>query len=278
MELQDIQSALHPESRSQLDDIQVFEQLDSTNLEAIRQHQAGRRGSFLIVADSQTAGRGRRGRPWVSPSGGLYLSLSRCVSTDSTALSALSLVAAMGVVKACRRLGAVNIQLKWPNDVLAVNKKLAGVLLEASSESSGESASEHGAEQGHRIVFGIGINLNLPPDSRSDIDRPVTDLLTVCGKNPGQAALAAALTEELLANIAVFEQSGFGVFQQSWNDDDRYRDRDIVIRSGDNRTIGRSLGVNEKGLLLLRSASGLLTLSSGEIFPSSDAGQVDKGI
>ena len=260
MDRQDIHDALNPETRILLDEIQVFDAIDSTNLEAVRQHSAGRRGTFLLLANEQTAGRGRRGRTWLSPSGGLYLSLTRSFDREPTSMQALSLVSALAVHRACQRLGAENLQLKWPNDVLAGNKKLAGVLLESRTVESSQV-----------IVFGIGLNLSLSDESLAAIDRPVSDLQTVIGANPGQIRVAAAVTEELLASIGRFEESGFSVFQEAWNENDRYRERDIVIQSGNTRIIGKSQGVDPYGSLMLQSTAGLELINSGEIFPSLEA-------
>jgi len=255
MDRQDIHDALNLETRALLDEIHVFDAIDSTNLEALRQHRAGRRGTFLLLANKQTAGRGRRGRTWLSPSGGLYLSLIRSFEAEPSSMQALSLVTALAVHSACRRLGAENLQLKWPNDVLAGNKKLAGVLLEWRNVESSQA-----------IVFGIGLNLSLSAGALAAIDRPVTDLQTVIGTNPGQTRVAAAVTEELLASIVRFEQSGFSVFQEAWNENDRYREQDIVIQSGNTRIIGKSQGVDPHGSLMLQSMAGLELISSGEIF------------
>lgn len=261
MDKQLIQDALAVEISNLIDDIQVFDEIDSTNLESLRQIKAGRHGTLLIVADAQTAGRGRRDRQWVSPAGsGIYLSLSRSFGNDANALQCLSLVAALSVLNAAETLGASGLQLKWPNDVLAGRNKLAGILLELQTTDSGKY-----------LVIGIGLNLSLPKEARALIDRPVTDLATVLeGKRdcPDAAIVAAEIVSQLQRNILMFEEQGFSPFMKMWNFYDKYLDRDIVIQAGNSRTIGKSLGVDENGALILQSASGRELITGGEIFPS----------
>ena len=131
MDEQILRNLLTLESEKSIGKVQIFDEIDSTNSESLRQIQSGNIENRVVVASSQTAGRGRRGRQWLSPkNAGIYLSLTRRFSMEANALQALSLVTAISVVEALYQLGAQGLQLKWPNDVLFEKKKLAGILLE----------------------------------------------------------------------------------------------------------------------------------------------------
>lgn len=262
-----IESALGPETGSFIDEILVFDEIDSTNLESVRRIKSGRKGTRLIVAHAQTAGRGRRSRQWLSPTGGVYMSLSRGFTAEPQSMQALSLVTALSVLVAARRLGAADLQVKWPNDILSGKHKLAGVLLELRCE-----------QDGNYLVFGIGLNLRLAPEAVAAIDRPVTDLATIVGEVLEPPTVIAAIASQLLTDIQKFEDQGFAPFQNPWNRYDRYLNQDIVIQSGGQRIIGKSLGVDQEGALILQSAAGRQLITGGEIFPSLGeiAGDADR--
>ena len=238
--------------------VHTFSEIDSTNSEAERLINNGIEDMQLVVADAQSAGRGRRGRDWVSPSGcGLYLSLVYPFSIETDGLQGLSLVAALSTHAAIRNLGVETLQLKWPNDLLVGNKKLSGILLELHNDSIRTW-----------VIFGIGINYKLTDDQRVLIGRPVVGVSEFLSEPPSIEQLAALVTVELLRNIGEFISSGFSTFQPIWNSYDRYLERDIVIQNGNSRKIGRYKGVDESGSLLLQTVDGLQRISGGELFPS----------
>lgn len=254
-----IRNALHPGVDPGA--IEVVDQIDSTNAESLRRladNPATRGAEGLLVARSQTAGRGRRGRQWLSPSdAGIYLSITRVFDAELSQLQALSLVTALSVAHAIDELGGEPVQLKWPNDILVGNKKLAGILLETSGNH------DHPA-----IVFGIGLNLKLPRQVAEDLGRPVTDLTSELGADVDGSALVAGICNRLFPNLQIHEQQGFIAFQDDWNSRDRYLHCDVILSNGNERFIGRALGVDAQGALLLQTASGIRTVSGGEIFPS----------
>lgn len=238
--------------------LHVFSEIDSTNSEADRLISAGATGIQLVVADSQSAGRGRRGRNWLSPIGsGVYLSLLYPFSIDVSALQGLSLVSAISVHTAIHNYGAENVQLKWPNDVLVGDKKLSGILLELRS-----FADENW------VVFGIGVNYRLSEEQKSLVDRPVTDLHEILPDPPSIERVAADITNRLLQNISKHSESQFSTFQTAWNRYDRYLDTDVMIQNGNQQLLGRYKGVNEHGALLLQTGDEMQQISGGEVFPS----------
>ncbi len=258
MDEQTLRNLLSLESEKSIDRIQIFDEIDSTNSESLRQIQSGNTENRVVVASSQTAGRGRRGRQWLSPKkAGIYLSLTRRFSLEANALQALSLVTAISVLEALQELGAQGLQLKWPNDVLFEKKKLAGILLELQHKESSRF-----------VVFGIGVNIELPTALLERIDRPATDLNSIIIEPPSRVILLAALLNKLCSNLEQYESSGFSSFEERWNNLDCYRMNDIEIQNGESRLIGKSLGVDSSGSLLLKTAKGIQSINGGEVFPS----------
>ncbi len=258
MVLGSLKAALNSDAIAAIQEILVFSEIDSTNSELLRRYNKGQQGSALVVAQAQTSGRGRRGREWHSPSnGGLYMSLGMPFANSTKDLQALSLVTAISVATAISSICQIKLELKWPNDVLATNKKLAGILLE-----------RHISQAQSYIVFGIGVNLQFTQEQRSAIDRPVADLKSLVSDNIEPQRIAGAIVNELIADLEKFLKHGFGPFKDIWNNYDRYAESDIVIDNGAERLIGKSLGVNEEGSLMLLTATGPITLNTGEIFPS----------
>jgi BirA family biotin operon repressor/biotin-[acetyl-CoA-carboxylase] ligase len=236
----------------------VLDVIDSSNAEAARRIEAGQESSQLIVARSQSAGRGRRGRQWLSPmDAGLYISLTRSFSQSPDELRGLSLVTALTVQEAVHSLGLSEARVKWPNDVLVQERKLAGILLETCP---------HG--EGNVIIFGIGINLALPDQLLEGLDRPVTDLQREMGRAVRQSELLSGLLPRWLANVDLFQRQGFAAFVERWNACDSYRGAAIDIINGNHRQRGISRGVNEEGALLLDTGQGLERISGGEVSPS----------
>ncbi|HIA59121.1 MAG TPA: biotin--[acetyl-CoA-carboxylase] ligase [Gammaproteobacteria bacterium] len=253
-----IEKHLSPEARADLGEVILFEEIDSTNAESLRLLKAGKTGSWIVLAQSQIAGRGRSGRTWSSYKGaGIYLSLVRRFTLAADALQSLSLVTAISLHAALTALGVQNLQLKWPNDVLHEKRKLAGILLEL-----------HKMESTLHVVFGVGINLDLPAQAVKEIGRPVTDLNSLADNEVNTEELVALFINALLPNVINFEATGFSPFQDDWNRLDCYINHDIVIQNGNERIIGKSLGVDNSGAQLMQTATGRQTIIGGEIFPS----------
>ena len=249
---------LAPKTLELVPTVNVFTEIDSTNEESLRRIKRGERGGFLIASSAQSAGRGRRGRTWLSSANaGLYMSLALPFPAAITNLQALSLVTALCVHEALKSLYSLELQLKWPNDLLAENKKLAGILLERQQ-----------VEEGAIIVFGIGVNVDIPDSDKAQIDRPVTDLSSLGDLKPELDVLCGAIVNALVEHVRVFCKEGFGPFQDRWNELDYYNGCDIAIEDGNGRTVGKSLGVDKNGCLKLQSAEGEITIGSGEIIPS----------
>lgn len=230
----------------------------STNSDAMRKAEAGET-SYLVMSEHQSNGRGRRGRSWVSPLGhNIYMSLLWSFQNGVAALEGLSLVCALVVVRALKREGYDDFQVKWPNDVLYRGRKLAGILLEVNGDAAGHC----------RLIIGIGVNSAMPAKAAGEIDQPYSDLRLVSGRAASRNSLAVSLVNELVSGVRQFEAEGFTAFREEWMRTDTYLGCVVEIIAGSIRTRGRVAGVDAAGRLLLDTDEGRQIISGGELLPS----------
>jgi len=254
-----IRAALPAAGAPELAGLEVAWQLDSTNSELLRR-PAPARGCAVLLAERQSAGRGRRGRPWASPlAANLYLSVSRAFGGGLARLGGLSLVAGVAAAEALRDVG-LTIGLKWPNDLVVADgdglRKLGGLLVEGGGELAGHA----------RAVVGIGLNVRMPDAAAQTIDQPWTDLARLCDPPPSRNALAAALVARLLPALATFDAEGLAPFLARYEAFDVLRGRRILVRRGEGVTGGVALGVADDGALRVRDDDGAeLRVHSGEV-------------
>lgn len=249
--------ALQPQARALLGELQILPEIDSTNAEVMRRIEQGASSGLACTAEQQSAGRGRRGRSWVSPfARNIYLSLMWEFSQGAAALEGLSLAVGVAVSRALQRLSMDSVQLKWPNDILYEGDKLGGILLEMAGDASGVC----------QVVIGVGLNVAMPQGAGKDIDQSWTDLSRVAGGNtPSRNALLAALLDELLPLAAGFEKEGFAPWQQPWMELDAFAGEDVVLHSGEHRQAGICRGVDSRGALRLETTVGEQLIYGGEI-------------
>jgi BirA family biotin operon repressor/biotin-[acetyl-CoA-carboxylase] ligase len=226
----------------------------STNAEALARARAGEPGPLWITARAQTAGRGRRGRTWVSEPGNLYASLMLTDPAPPERAAQLAFVAALAVHDAIASVApalAPQLTLKWPNDVLLGHAKLAGILIEA---------------EGTRplvVAIGIGVNCGHHP---ADAEHPATDL-AAAGAPVAVEALFAALSLAMLERLCEW-QAGFAPIRAAWLARAAGRGGELRARLGAREVTGRFETIDEQGRLRLRLADGHIeTVSSGEVFP-----------
>ena len=231
---------------------------ESTNADAMAKGRAGA-SRYLCIAEHQSAGKGRRGKTWVSPLGAnISLSMLWTFNAGMAALEGLSLVVAILVVDALKSCGYEGMGVKWPNDILLDANKLAGILIEINGDAAGPC----------KVVIGVGVNVRMPASSAESIDQRYTDLSSNSETIPDRNRIAASLVLSLQAGLAEFARFGFSAFQERWNAVDVYKGRVVDIVSGANRQRGVSLGVNGSAALLLQTDGGVLQISGGEITPS----------
>ncbi len=227
----------------------------STNDEVKAQVGNGERLQ-VCIAEHQSAGRGRRGRVWQSPFGAsLYYSLLWRVDSGLSTMDGLSLAVGLVVVKTLESLGVQGLSLKWPNDILVENKKLAGVLLEISGDPMGTC----------EVVIGIGINLFLGLEHKKKIDQPVTDVHTAAGRSVGKNKIAGLLTTNLVAMLDTFQQHGFVPFKNVWQEYDAFAGQWVTLSAGENAITGVATGVSDSGAVLIRNDAGITAYAGGEI-------------
>ncbi|MDX1733817.1 MAG: bifunctional biotin--[acetyl-CoA-carboxylase] ligase/biotin operon repressor BirA [Halioglobus sp.] len=254
---QAIRAGLTQRSAALLRALDVAEILDSTNAQALRDAERGDRRGHVYTAEQQTAGRGRRGREWVSPyAGNIYLSLSWQYEQGAAVLEGLSLAVGVAVTRALDACGVQGMRLKWPNDILYDGAKLGGILIEMSGDAAGPC----------QVVVGVGLNVAMPRGAAAAIDQAWTDLAAVTpGQAPGRNRLVAALLDELLPLLADFEEGGFGPWRDAWQALDAYAGQSVVLDTGSRRLAGVARGVDERGALLLETTSGVQPVYGGEI-------------
>jgi BirA family biotin operon repressor/biotin-[acetyl-CoA-carboxylase] ligase len=213
-------------------------------------------GSVLAV-ELQTAGRGRLGRTWCSSLGcSLTFSMLWRFDCGLNGLSGLSLVVGVAIVRALKRLGAQGVWLKWPNDILTINGKLGGVLIEAQGDMYGPSAA----------VIGIGLNCTLPDKLAKRIDQPACALSEVFTDMPTRNHLLAALIHELAGALRQFAAGGFTPFAREWESYHLYQGQTIQMRKADDTVVpGLVRGISDRGELCLETEEGIAQFNSGDL-------------
>ena len=257
LEADRIRDGLDAATRARVATLAVHWQIDSTNTELQRRANLTTAGIEICLAETQTAGRGRRGRAWQSPLGGnLYFSLLRRFDAGMAALSGLSLVVGIAVVEALADCDVRGIGLKWPNDVLAEGRKLAGVLVELGGEFLGPC----------HAVIGIGINLRLPADARARIDQPAIDIASLPGGEvPSRNRLAACLTKRLIDTLDRFEAGSFAAFADDYARSDLLRGHNVRVLAAGTSSEGVAAGVDARGALIVRHGESTTHYDSAEI-------------
>ena len=251
-----ILAAMSVPGRALLSELSLHSQIDSTNAEAMRRVEAGAGSGLVCTAEQQTAGRGRRGRQWISPYGSnLYLSLVWDFSAGAVALEGLSLAVGVAVTDALERMGIAGLSLKWPNDILCRDAKLGGVLIELAGDPGGVCSA----------IVGVGINLRMPAGEAAAIDQNWTDLTAVAGSAPPRNVLLAALLDELLTLLANFQALGFEPWRERWLQRDHYAGRELIIHSGDTQLAGTNAGISDNGSLLLKVGGLVQEVRGGEV-------------
>ncbi|MES9859100.1 MAG: bifunctional biotin--[acetyl-CoA-carboxylase] ligase/biotin operon repressor BirA [Sedimenticola sp.] len=266
LDQEQIEQNLTPSARLQLTQIDIESRLDSTNSYLTKAGADGAASGHVCLAEQQSAGKGRRGRQWVSPFGSnVYLSLLWRYSLGMAELSGLSLAVGLGVVRGLEVLGVSGVGLKWPNDVLYQNKKLAGLLLEVAGEQGGPS----------RVVVGLGLNTRLTEQQGADIDQPWTDLsqLPEAG-SISRNKLVAVLLSQLLEVMAQFGHAGLKPLVEEWHRYDIYYGRAVSLQAGNRCIEGVHRGIDDTGALLLEIEGSIKVYHGGEVSLRSTSAEV----
>jgi BirA family transcriptional regulator, biotin operon repressor / biotin---[acetyl-CoA-carboxylase] ligase len=239
--------------------VEVHEALGSTQERARELARAGTPHGTLVVAEVQTGGRGRLGRPWGSPKGGLWMSLVLRPWFDASLASRITQTAAVGVAKALWEIG-VEARIKWPNDLLASGKKICGILAESSAGYATEAVKVRCLDY---VILGVGMNANLDPTELGVPDREVTTIRSELGRDVNLLDLLRAL----LANLDI--ESGriddFGDVLRDWRNLNCTLGEEVRVRRFGETIEGRAVDLSPEGALLLATRGGTLELFEGEV-------------
>lgn len=230
--------------------------VDSTNAEAMRLLPMARSLPFYVLAERQTRGRGRRGRDWASPFGeNLYYSLVIRIEGGMRQVEGLSLTVGLALLAVIRGLGVIDAGLKWPNDVLVGERKLAGILLELAGDP---------ADVCH-VVIGIGLNVNMLSVESGRIGQPWTSLRSVLGCVLNRNELVVELNRQLSGYLEMQLSGGFGAVQDEWESCHLWQGRSVVLAAGGEPIEGVVLGVDRSGAIRLDVAGVERSFSGGEL-------------
>ena len=256
LDLERIREHIGEPSRARLEGIELLTCTPSTNSCAAADPPTQSGYARAWLAEHQTAGRGRRGRDWVSVFGhNIYLSLAWRFDLAMSELSALSLAVGVIVAETLRDLGVSGHALKWPNDLLADGRKLAGILVEVSGEAAGPATA----------VVGVGLNMRLPASSADSIDQPWTDLDALHGGGVSRNALAGKLIDRLVDACDLFAREGITPYRDRWLAFDAYHGRPVTLHSGGRVLEGIYAGIAANGALILDDGAGRSEHHAGEI-------------
>lgn len=238
-------------------DVRVVERCTSTNAVLLAEKSAH---PVLLAAEEQTAGRGQRGRKWRSaPGAGATFSLRRRMLCAPRVLAGLSLAVGVAAARALHCLGAGEVALKWPNDLLANGAKLGGVLIETRV-------------QGQEITAVVGIGINCRPVAALGVQlrRNLTSLDELVQPSLERNAVISAVARKVLAALEAYEQSGLPAFAADWRALHAHEGRRLRVRLADGRTIsGIADGLAPGGALRLRTRGGTRDVSSGRIISAA---------
>lgn len=262
LDLQSLRAAISSAGRTKLDALEILWETDSTNAQLLSRSPPPAGRFAVLLAENQTAGRGRRGRPWqVALGGSVCLSIATSFESLPRDLPALTLVVGVCVWRAVTAGGASGLGLKWPNDLVVADglAKVGGILAELRAEAGGP---------GH-VVVGIGLNLRLPAAAReriAELGTTASDLVS-CGLSvERRESLAAAVIDECLTGLEQFGKEGFAPFVESWRSVDVLRDRKIEVSEAGGSRLGVARGIDRQGALQIEDAAGRKTaLQSGEV-------------
>jgi len=255
-----IRSHLPREVRDRVTHLETEWSIGSTNTALLERPGPKIGATEVLLAEYQTAGRGRRGRTWLAPPGGaICLSLSWTFREVPPDLGALGLVIGVCALRALTSLDVRNLGLKWPNDLLIDERKLGGVLIDLRAESAGPAY----------VVIGIGLNVALGDEVLRKIAQaglPAVDLASSAGTPASRNAVAAGLIGECVRGLLEFERTGLKPFSEEWRRADALRGRPVEVRTAEGTsTRGYARGIDVHGALMLETPAGVKRFISGDV-------------
>ena len=260
LDLAGIQQPLTELATSRLEKLEVFSSIASTNTYLMSQPAPGAGRYRVAIADQQTSGRGRHFRRWVSaPGAGLYMSLSYTFTRPGRDLGGLTLAIGVGIIHALQQLDVDGLSLKWPNDIVALDGKLGGILTEMQS----------GRSENATVVTGVGLNVVLPDRldlgaSSRWLHQPI-GLESVVDEPPARELIAGTIIEQLYLTFLRFEEYGLAEFMDDWRRHDWLLGREVTVDLPDSQIAGVAAGVGADGSLYVDTSDGRVTVVSGSV-------------
>jgi len=234
-----------------------FKEVESTQEVAKTLANAGLEEGTIIIAEKQTKGRGRAGREWFSPKGGLWLSIILKPSIPTPKIQRLTLLAGVAVAKTLRKLYKLDAKLKWPNDVLVEGKKVCGILIEASGN----------ADKVNYAIVGVGINVNVRFTDKKELSSTATSILELLGEEVSIVKLTVKLLEEFEKLYLEFKQGEFSKIIGEWRKLSQTLGKKVKVESYGESFTGEALDVDEDGFLLVKVKDGSIArIVAGDIY------------
>lgn len=254
LDAQKITSQLSSFKRNNI--VEVHSIIDSTNSYLMRRLPNNVTHGQACVSEFQSAGRGRRGKEWISPFGShLYLSMYWYLEQGMSAAMGISLVVGLAVSDVLQQEYGLDVQLKWPNDIYVNAKKIAGILVELEGQSIGPG----------NCVIGLGLNISMPKQSAEKIDQPWTDLATELTGNIDRNILSAQLIAKISERLEQHHQFGLAPMLDDWQRQDFFYNKKVKLLTGDKETKGICKGINSSGALLLEVDGKQQPIYGGEV-------------
>lgn len=259
LQVKEIKYYLDSTTNSLITELEIHDCINSTNSYLLNKPNQKSKSGIVCFAEYQTAGKGRRGREWVSPFGSnIYLSILWHFQNGPAAIAGLSLVVGVAVIRALHECGINDVGLKWPNDIYWQGKKLAGILIEVSGEASGPC----------KAVIGLGLNFYIPEKQGESISQDWVDLKQIFSENPSiiRNKLAALLLNHLIPLLADFESNTLQSYLDEWRQYDYLKGNEVTIYMAQQEYTGVFKGIDDNGHLLLSNAQGeIKRFASGEV-------------
>jgi len=254
-----INAILSEQNKALISTLEIHDTINSTNSYLVERSQNNAPSGFICFAEHQTAGKGRRGRQWVSPYGSnIYVSiLWRFQQGGIASTAGLSLAMGIAIIRALKQHDIHDVGLKWPNDIYSQGKKLGGILIEVSGEADGPCAA----------VIGLGLNMYLPEIQAQTITQAWTDLTKIIGENTLiRNKLAGTILNHILSIINGFEVLGIKAYLDEWRSYDCLKGHTATLFIGQQQIEGIVEGIDDNGLLLIKRSDGSIqTFASGEV-------------
>lgn len=248
-----IRTALVGEVRSRIEDIQIFETIDSTNNVLDRMDDGSTR---MAVAEFQTAGRGRTERRWVTQFGcNLHLSVIHRLREPQAPLTALSPIIGVELARVLADPGTAGMGLKWPNDLMLDGAKVGGILIDYRGEAGGDT----------RLIVGIGINVSMDPEMAAGIDQSWTTLARHAASLPPRNELAARTTEAVMSALDRFATGDNAHLADEWRIYDTLADQSVTAIGSNAPASGVARGLNADGSLRIEAEGRVSRVYSGDV-------------